>query len=205
MPGHEKQLDDPGLPLTGKLGLSILPDSEIKSLTQAMTRLDESAWESFYKQYHHRLLSYHLKLCYGDFSLASDVIQETLLRIVRHIKVFKNEKDFWRWLACLSRCSCMDAGRSRTSYSRLLEKWSHHLETNKQSNVEVEDSDTFIEEFMTSLSNDEQYLFHLRYWNGLTIKELASTLSKSEKSIEYQLSNLRKKAKHWFSSQHNPQ
>lgn len=133
----------------------------VGSMTLKMKSMDEPAWTYFYTQYQNRILSYHLTISNGDFTQAAENTQETFLRVVRHVKVFTCEKAFWSWLACLARCSAIDAARKRSSHLRILEKWAHFHESRNNSS-ESENSYEYLNHFLETLSPDESYILKLK-------------------------------------------
>lgn len=182
----------------------LLPeDMTIRSMTFKMKSMDELAWTYFYSQYKNRIMSYHLTISNGDMVLASENTQDTLLRVVRHIKVFTCDKAFWSWLACLAKCSAIDAARKRSKHIRILEMWAHFHES-RNNDGESENPFEYLEHFLETLSLDESHILNLRYWQGMTVNEIASHFSITPKSIEYQISQINKKAKIHYKKKFNP-
>jgi RNA polymerase sigma-70 factor (ECF subfamily) len=100
---------------------SAAPRSVVATLTRRMANGDEEAFREFHSAYFGRLFRYVLMLMRGDEQAALDVAQETLLRVVRHVRRFEDEAIFWDWLACLARSAGADHGRRASRYRRLLE------------------------------------------------------------------------------------
>jgi RNA polymerase sigma-70 factor (ECF subfamily) len=176
-------------------GVDLFPeDMPIGSMTLKMKSMDEQAWTYFYSQYKNRILSYQLTIANGDMPLAAENTQETLLRVVRHIKVFTCPQAFWSWLACLARCSAIDAARKRSNHLRILEMWAHFHES-RHNCRESEHPFEYLEHFLETLSLDEAHILNLRYWHGMTVNEIASHFSITPKSIEYQMSQITRKAR----------
>src|SRR5215207_3847862 len=74
----------------------------LAGLTRRMASGEEAAFEEFHAQFAPRLFRYLLVLHRGDEHAASDVLQETLVRVVRHARRFDEEGPFWDWLAKLA-------------------------------------------------------------------------------------------------------
>lgn len=97
------------------------PASPLAALTQRMAAGDEAAFAEWHGIYATRLFRYVLVLQRGDEHSAGDVLQETLLRVARHIRSFDEEHAFWDWLAKLARSAAADYGRKRSRYLRFLD------------------------------------------------------------------------------------
>ena len=77
-------------------------------LTARMAKGDERAWTEFHERYFSRLLGYLIVLHRGDEVLARESLQQTYLRVVRHVRRFDVEEVFWSWLTRLARCVVID-------------------------------------------------------------------------------------------------
>jgi hypothetical protein len=81
---------------------------EVAELTRRMAAGDEAAYRTFYDAYYDRLWRYLLVVTAGDEEAAIEALQSALLRVVRHIKVFRSEAVFWSWLTVLARSALSD-------------------------------------------------------------------------------------------------
>src|SRR3954469_10257575 len=91
----------PGVPKESGAGVqTVLVNAEpvIVQLTQRMAAGAEDAFREFHAAYFARLSRYVLVLMRADDDAARDVTQETLLRVVRHVRRFETERIFWDWL-----------------------------------------------------------------------------------------------------------
>ncbi|MFP6855672.1 MAG: sigma factor [Roseibacillus sp.] len=52
----------------------------------------------------------------GEPSHLDDLLQETLLRAVRYMRVFHDEAALWSWLTVLARSAVADHGRRRSRW-----------------------------------------------------------------------------------------
>ena len=83
---------------------------DVPGLTARMRRGEEAAYRDFFDAYYNRLLRYLLVVAAGDEASAAEALQSTLLRVVRHIKVFAAEEVFWSWLTVLARSAYVTFG-----------------------------------------------------------------------------------------------
>lgn len=175
----------PPLPVTGAGAVTSLP-----SLTRRMATGAEDAFREFHAAWFQRLFRYVFVLMRGDESAACDVTQETLLRVVRHIRGFDGEDEFWGWLTCLARSAAADHGRKLSRYRRLLEKFSG------QSPPPVPEPALDLEEILQrglgQLPAEDRALLQQKYSEGASVRQMASRAGVSESAIESRLARARR-------------
>jgi RNA polymerase sigma-70 factor (ECF subfamily) len=185
-------------PVAGIGPPEVFPD--VAALTHCMTRGDEAAWRVFYERYQARLFRYLLVMA-GNETTARDVLQQTLLRVVRHGRPFAEEAVFWSWLTVLARSSLIDHARGRRRYFSLLERFTRHAHgrpaTRCQPDIETADGRLFslLEQGMAELTADEQDLLGRKYFNAMSVRAIAEALQTSEKAVESRLTRIRRKLK----------
>ena len=101
---------------------------DVALLTRSMVNGDEAAYRTFYDRYFHRLSRYLLVVTRGDEDTTREVLQATLVRVVRHIKTFPDEAAFWNWLAVLARSALGDQGKRRRRYLAFLDRFTQHAQ-----------------------------------------------------------------------------
>jgi RNA polymerase sigma-70 factor (ECF subfamily) len=161
-----------------------------------MKHHDEQAWQAFHAAYFQRLLRYLTVVLRGDEDAATECVQQTFLRVVRHIKVFEAEAEFWRWLACLARCAATDHQRSRRRYLELLEKFDHFMENRRGPETVPErlvELDHAARMHMSQWQLEDRTLFERKYVEGWSYAELARDHDLSEKAVESKLGRLRQR------------
>jgi RNA polymerase sigma-70 factor, ECF subfamily len=171
---------------------------DVNALTRAMSKGDEMAYRTFYNAYFDRLLRYLLVVTRGDEESAREALQLTLVRVVRHIKVFSSEATFWSWLTVLARSSFMDETRKRRRYFTFLERFTLHakIESALCDGGEADDQlRALLERNLKSLPLDEQKLIEQKYITQQSVREIADDLRTTEKAIESRLSRVRRKLK----------
>lgn len=169
---------------------------DIQSLTRGMKCHDEDAWRTFHAVYFRRLLRYLTVVLRGDEDAAGECVQQTFLRVVRHIKVFELEPDFWRWLACLARCTATDHQRARKRYLKFLEKLDHSMEMRRDPEIGSQGLDERTQALRALISawrHEDQTLFRQKYAEGWTYSELAREHGLTEKAVESRLGRLRQR------------
>jgi RNA polymerase sigma-70 factor (ECF subfamily) len=173
-----------------------MPD--VAALTRAMSKGDEMAWRTFYDAYFDRLWRYLLVVAAGNEDAAREALQAALVRVTRHIKIFRDETVFWSWLTVLARTTYADETKKRRRYFSFLERFTRHTGVE---NDGVKDNQTderlklLLECQVTSLPPDEQKLVEQKYSARRSVREIADELRTTEKAVESKLSRVRRKLK----------
>ena len=156
------------------------------------------AYRAFYIAYFDRLSRYLLVVAAGNEDAMHEALQGTLVRVVRHIKVFQSEDVLWSWLTVLARSAFSDETRKRRRYFSFLERFTRHT------NVELDgasDNQTderlkiLLERHVASLPLDEQKLVEQKYFARRAVREIAGELQTTELAVESKLSRIRRKLK----------
>ena len=170
-------------------------ECSVFTLTRDMRAGSDEAWSEFHRRYYLALLRYAATRTAGCDD-AMEIVQQAYLRIARHIKPFKDEGDFWRWLACVVRCAAADYQRGVVRRSILLERFTHLREVQQSTAAPLPPApaeDSLAHEALTKLSTDDAQLLRLKYYEGWTIDQLAADARTTPKAIENRLARLRQR------------
>ncbi len=171
---------------------------EVAELTRRMRAGEEDAYREFYNAYYSRLLRYLFVVAAGDEEAAAEALEATLVRVVRHIKVFPNEEVFWSWLTVLARSAFSDHSRKRRRYLAFLDRFTRHANVEKE-NPDTSDTDNrllaALEGSLAALPAEERQLVEWKYFAHRSVRDIATELGTSEKAIESRLGRIRRKLK----------
>src|SRR5712672_86920 len=95
----------------------------IAALTRSLAAGEEAAFREFHALYFDRLYQFLLVIARGQEHEAQEALQQTLLRVLRYVRVFESEEIFWSWLKVLARSAARDAGRKQQRYAMLLQQF----------------------------------------------------------------------------------
>jgi RNA polymerase sigma-70 factor (ECF subfamily) len=160
---------------------------DVAALTRRMARGDELAYRTFYDAYFNRLSRYLLVVTAGDEDAAREALQATLVRVVRHVKVFPDEAVFWSWLTVLARSALSDQTRKRRRYLAFLDRFTQHarVQQNTPDHSQVDAQLLkLLEHGLEALPFDERDLVERRYFARQSVREIAAELETSEKAVE---------------------
>ena len=167
---------------------------DIARLTRLMTQGDEAAYREFHEAYFARLLAYLLVVT-RDEQAARESLQNTLLRVVRHIRRFDSEETFWSWLTVLARSSAFDERRRAGRYASFLERFfrRHQVENDVQSSETRSRLKELLESHLASLPAEDRELVERKYFERQSVRQIANDLQTSDKAIESRLVRIRQK------------
>lgn len=167
-------------------------------LTRRMQACDELAYREFYRTYYGRLSGYLLVLCSGDEDAMRDTLQETLCRVTKHVRVFREEAIFWSWLTVLARSARCDQLRKRTRYFSFLRRFASHAEVALERDGGTEAPALLAEllnRHLAAMETEDRLILELKYFERRSVREISERLENSEKAIESRLTRLRAKLK----------
>lgn len=172
------------------------PSSQaLEGWTRLLAAGDEAAWRWFHECYYLPLLRYAAHRG-GDATAASEIVQDTYLRIARHAKPFTREADFWGWLCCIVRCVVIDYSRQIKRRSLLMEKYAHWRASQSDDEAAWHPSNQHtvacIDEALAKLPDEDAALLRRKYCEGTPTDELANSLGTTTKTVEHRLARLRK-------------
>jgi len=188
------------LHFVGVLPGTVNPGSafDVADVTSRMAKGDEMAYRLFYDEYYDRLRRYLLVVTAGHEDAARDALQSALLRVVKHIRIFSNENEFWCWLTVLAKTAFFDQARKKKRYWSFLERFTRHAEI-EQSFDTTADSDAqlmmLLDQSLTTLPADEKQLIESKYLEGASVREIADDFQTTEKAVESRLVRIRRKLK----------
>jgi len=156
------------------------------------------AWRTFYDAYFDRLWRYLLVVAAGNEDVAREALQGALVRVTRHIKVFRDENALWSWLTVLARSAFADETRKRRRYFSFLDRFTRHavLENEIRKDNHADDRlRVLLAQHVALLPPDEQRLVDQKYSAHCSVREIADEMQTTEKAVESKLSRVRKKLK----------
>jgi len=118
------------------------------------------------------------------------LVQETFLRAFQPDARdrYDGVRPFGAWLATIARNLLIDRGRKESvrrkqTFATDDVEWAPSDEESAQDTVEARELHRLLQEFRSSLDEDGQTLFRIRYEEGISIRDAARRLNASEVSI----------------------
>ena len=139
---------------------------------------DENAFEILVKNYHTPLFSYLTRLA-GNEEAAKDWFQETLIKLWKGIKNYKEENKFSSWLFSIAHNTAMDGIRKKKTRNIFVDKKDlPETKSNEDPMEHVLHNETrrIIEEIINELPQKQKQVFLLRQHGGLSFKEISKLI-----------------------------
>ncbi len=157
-------------------------------LIRAVQAGDAAALEEVYRRYFPLVWRYAYSQFRGDISCAEDVTSETFLGALRSIWTIDPEQgSLGGWLLGIARHKAADVRRSARNRYRTLE--AHAAQTPEQhcqpsAHLERGEVRTAVARTIESLAEDERLVLEWKYLDGLSVREIAGRLGRTEKATE---------------------
>lgn len=151
----------------------------------------EAEFESFYTEWFPTLLTWSRSFIPSDEHLALDIVQETMIRVIRSLPALDSHAALVAWLRAANRSAAIDLLRRRLA-SQARERAaarpeisdSVHPQHHRKSAVVGDDRDfTALIQALASLSPDDQLLLRLRSDSSASFEQLASSLGGTPDSL----------------------
>jgi RNA polymerase sigma-70 factor (ECF subfamily) len=145
---------------------------------------DESRFRDWYDATLPRVYRYLAARCGGDDALAEELTQQTFVQAIRHRDRFDGRSDVVTWMCAIGRNKLVDHyrrhGRDVRRHERLI---AGHVEAPDAPWRAAETRDA-VETAMAQLPSDQRLALLFRYLDGLSVREVARAIGRSEKATE---------------------
>ncbi len=171
-------------------------DRELVALTRGIRAGREADFDRFYDRYMERLYAYLLVLSNYEELSARESLQETFLRVLRYIKVFDSEEQFWAWLTRLARSAWIDLCRRRQKHRTLVSLEGIREPSTYDSTPSGDVAAlklSALKGALEQLGSWERNLIEAFYFEGLSHARLATDLGLTPKAVESRLARIRRK------------
>jgi len=153
---------------------------------------DERAFREWYDAALPRVYRYLVARCAGDVALAEDLAQETFVEAIRNRHRFDGRADVVTWLCAIGRNRLVDhfrrQGRDTRRDARLMSHTDHGSSHSFSHRLEVRDA---VERALDQLPSDQRLALLFQHLDGLSVREVAAVIGRSEKATESLLSRAR--------------
>lgn len=169
---------------------------DITRLTRAVQRGDQGAFEPLYQAVFAPLYRYLLVCSSGREQEVQEALQETLMRVVCHMKGFDRGTDLWHWIRCIGRHALIDQMRQIKRHStRLALASKTDLIQTPHEQDPVQELSHHLDHCLHQLAHAERALVQGKYMEAKSHKTLAQEHGLTAKAVESRLARIRKKLK----------
>jgi RNA polymerase sigma factor (sigma-70 family) len=163
--------------------------ADVRSLTGAISRGDENAFNFFYAEYSPRVFRLLIVVTGGDEHLSRELHQWVMIKAAQRMRVFETEAQLWAWLAQVARNKWRDLWRTRTREAKALD-----LMAGFHAEAAPERSEP-LQEAVARLSENERQLLESFYLEHVPQKQISRRTGRSVKAIQCSLARIRKQLK----------
>ena len=145
---------------------------------------DEARFRDWYDATLPRVYRYLAARCAGDDALAEELTQQTFVEAIRQRERFDGRSDIVTWMCAIGRNKLVDHyrrhGRDVRRHERLIAD--HPQSTDAP--WRAAEAREAVEAAMAQLPSDQRIALLFRYLDGLSVREVARAIGRSEKATE---------------------
>jgi len=164
---------------------------DVPCLTAALKRGDEAAFAWLHRNWGGRINRYCFALAAGDETFAGEIAQAAWLRLVRHIRLMKDEQALWNWIACAARHAASDLRRTGGRYLRAISRFAEWWEPATSDTKADHSLSVALEAALQKLAPEERSLIEGRYFAGESLETIGARHALSVRAVEGRLARLR--------------
>jgi RNA polymerase sigma-70 factor (ECF subfamily) len=189
-----------GVSSSGGAALSDLEDSALIARAQTGER---AAFDALVRRYDRDVLRLILRIVHSQ-ELASDLYQESFLRIYRNLHRFRLESSFYTWIYRIVTNVCLDHLRRRRSRPEDQAPAIEALDANRTQPADFFDNQPDaqaspeqrllgreigerINDALKQLSPRERVIFEMKHYQGLKLRAIGEALGTSEETVKNSL------------------
>ncbi len=182
--------------MTGNL--KVLSD---EVLMERIIQRDKMAFSELYDRYSGRMMAYFMRMLWNDREKSEDFLQDLFMKIARQPELFDTSRVFKPWIYAVANNLCKMEYRktSKRASSVSLDK-APEIADNSQKIPEQVDRRAFsrkLKEVLETIKEPHKSTFMLRYFDELSLKEIAQIHECSEGTVKsrifYTLRNIASK------------
>jgi RNA polymerase sigma factor (sigma-70 family) len=168
---------------------------DILELTTAIASGDTEAFGRFYDRYFDAAYGLARRVSGRDEAFCLDIVQEAMLRVVKHMRPLPDEDALFRWLAAVVRSTVYDVLRAEIRRKR-REAWRGKEHAQRESG----DADTlrqiaWIRGELANLDPEDAWLLVMRHRCGWTLSRIGEALGLGTTTVDRRIRRLSAKLK----------
>ena len=159
-----------------------------KELVVLASKGDQSAFEHLFTRYSEairRLFEHRL----GDKSTASDLMQETFIKVYLHLGSYSDSYTFGQWVYTIARNTLVDYLRRRNDDIPIDERFRSPAAStpNPEESVIINQSRAHFEASLEELSEDYRRIIEMRFLDEYSYEEIAEKLGRPLNTVKTQI------------------
>jgi len=163
-------------------------DPATRSLTAAIASGDTEAFARFFDLWFEWMRREAGRATGRDESFCLDVVQDSMMRVIRSMKPMPTEDDLRRWLGVVVRSCAYDLLRAEAR-ARARQRRGHTA-TRAEHDMELHGRIRWLEQELRSMSSCNAELLLMRYRFGWTLQQIANALGLKTGAVDGRLRRL---------------
>ncbi len=152
---------------------------------------DEARFRHWYDATLPRVYRYLAARCAGDDALAEELTQQTFVAALRNRDRFDGRSDVLTWLCAIARNRLIDHYRRHARETRRHDQLINAHRTGIDTRWQSVETRNAVEATLRRLPADQRLALLFRYLDGLSVREVASAIGRTEKATESLLARAR--------------
>lgn len=152
---------------------------------------DEDRFRDWYDSTLPRVYRYLVARCGGDESLAEELTQQTFVEAIRNRHRFDGRSDVVTWLIAIARNRLVDHHRRHGREARRRDRIVATLPHSTEAHLRSAEARAEVQRAIAQLPADQRLALLFRYLDDMTVREVATTIGRSEKATESLLARAR--------------
>jgi RNA polymerase sigma-70 factor (ECF subfamily) len=169
-------------------------DGQAEDLVVRCQRGDHQAFSELFATYKDRVYSIALRFS-GDPAAATDILQDTFLKLLSRIGDYRGEARFDTWLYRMVANCCLDQRRRRARWVPFLSSMLDLIASPQASALDHLVRSEFeqgVQKAVSKLPAEQRIVVVLRYTEGLAYEEIAEVLGCSQGTVASRLNRAHK-------------
>lgn len=172
----------------------------IASLVIQSQRGSSNAFAELYVMTYDNVYNYACHYLHDTF-LAQDIVQEIYIQALRKINDLKNPSVFIAWLnqivfhVCYHTCQKNNSQYGLVSDEMLFSIYDEKTDRNPEAHAVQQDERSMLQQAVDELPATEKQIIIMKYYNQMTIDDIASALGISRSTVKRRLADTQKSLK----------
>jgi len=162
-------------------------------LIQRVQEGSEDAFNELYEKYYRLVYFIAFEMCHNDAD-AKDILQDTFVQIRQSIKNLQDRENFKPWLNRIVINKCKNMFRSRRTVEMNQDDLWYQLHINEgrsymlpEASLHKKNDQEIVHELLSQLSVQQREVLIMRYFEHMSMKEMAEILNVPEGTIKTRL------------------
>ena len=178
----------------------VLEDSEL-SLLRALTRGEESAARALFAAHGDAVLRFVFRRVGENFEDAEEIAIDTFVSAMKMAAGYEPRSSVFTWLCGIAKLRIVDFYRQKDRAKRVPDSMLEALDELRSGQSSIDlileriDAIKMVDAMLDTLSGEEREAVIMRYGDGLSIREIAHILQRTERGAESLLTRAKHKAR----------